>query len=134
MLDFDGVLHPAQGSAVPDFIHASRLDQLLAGYDCDVVISSTWREHYSFPKICAMLPDGLAARVIDTLGPDLRGPFVRYRNILAWLETRAVQPDWRALDDSESEFPECCPGLIVCDGQTGLSTVQEEELRKWLEG
>jgi hypothetical protein len=132
MLDFDGVLHPAQGDLIPEFYHAPRLAGILAESDCAVVISSTWREHFSLNELRAKLPRDLGERLVGVLGPDQRGPHIRHKNILVWLEQQAGAVNWRALDDSVSDFPPNCPQLILCDGRTGLSDAQELELRGWL--
>jgi hypothetical protein len=133
MLDFDGVLHSAQGNQMPEFTHAPRLSQILAESDCTVVISSTWREHYSLDELRAKLPRDLGEKVVGVLGPDQRGPHVRFKNIEAWLTSESGPVNWRALDDSASDFPPGCPQLILCDGRTGLGDAQEHELRKWLQ-
>jgi hypothetical protein len=132
MLDFDGVLHPAQGNQIPEFTHATRLARILAESDCAVVISSTWREHYSLAELRARLPRDLGERVVGVLGPDHRGPNVRFKNIEDWLESQTGLIDWRALDDSASDFPSGCPQLILCDGRTGFGDEQERALREWL--
>lgn len=134
MLDFDGVLHPAQGNQVPEFAHAPRLARILAESDCAVVISSTWREHFSLDGLRAKLPRDLGERVVAVLGPDQRGPHVRFKNVEAWLETQSGSVNWRALDDSASDFPSGCPHLILCDGRTGIGDEQELALREWLLG
>jgi hypothetical protein len=41
MLDFDGVLHPAQGSDSPEFGLVGLLEKALENQDCAIVISST---------------------------------------------------------------------------------------------
>ncbi len=136
MLDFDGVLHPAQGNQVPEFIHAPRLARILAESDCAVVISSTWRDHFSIDELRAKLPQDLGEKVVGVLGPDQRGPHVRFKNIEAWLASQSGPVNWRALDDCAHEFPvpPACPELILCDGRTGIGDDQERELRKWLRG
>lgn len=131
-LDFDGVLHPAQGNAVADFAWAPRLADALAGYNCSIVISSTWREHYPLDAIRRMLPHGLARRVVGALGEDPRGPFARYKAILEWLRDRRELGDWRALDDTGTEFPVGCPNLIQCDGMIGFGDEQASQLKGWL--
>lgn len=106
---------------------------MLAGSNCSVAISSTWREHYPLDKLRALLPDDLAERVIGVLGPDQRGPYVRHQNIEAWLKMQRKPVDWRALEDSASDFPPNCRNLILCDGRTGLGDAQEIALLEWLE-
>jgi hypothetical protein len=131
MLDFDGVLHPSQGNTVPEFAFAPRLASALATGVCSVVISSTWREHHTLQRLCTFLPQVVAARVVGVLGADCAGPHTRYRTILAWLQKHASDADWRALDDSASEFPRDCPQLIRCDGLAGFGPEQAAEIRNW---
>src|SRR4051794_13667930 len=121
MLDFDGVLHHSQGSKLPEFSLVPRLAAALSGHECQIVISSTWREHYSLAGLRALVTGELEARVIDVLGPDGRGPHVRYQNIIQWVGRQRSAVDWRALDDAASEFPARCPQLILCDGMVGVS-------------
>jgi hypothetical protein len=97
-----------------------------------VVISSTWREHHPLPRLCTFLPDAVAARVVGVLGNDCAGPHTRYRTILTWLQKEAPNADWRALDDSASEFPPECPELIRCDGLAGFGEEQAVQLESWL--
>ena len=132
MLDFDGVLHHAHGSKVPDFSFAPQLAAVVAEYECQVVISSTWREHYPIEQLRRFLPNELGALVTDVLGPDSPGPHVRYQNILAWVAKQPTLIDWRALDDASSEFPIGCPQLILCDGSVGLTDRECQALLKWL--
>jgi hypothetical protein len=132
MLDFDGVLHHAQGCQVPDFSLAPKLAAALAEYQCDVVISSTWREHHPLERLRNFLPSDLGARVVDVLGPDNRGTHVRYQNIMAWIHNQRRPVNWRALDDVASEFPLACPELILCHGSIGLAEEQCQALQLWL--
>lgn len=134
MLDFDGVLHPCQGNAVPDFSLVPMLASALERSDCKIVISSTWREHHSLDVLRAMLGPKVGNRVIGVLGPDERGPYVRHRNILTWLHEHRWCANWRALDDTGSEFPPGCEELILCDGMRGLGPPQVSALREWLFG
>lgn len=132
MLDFDGVLHPFAGTDVPDFARLPMLEEALAGSDCNVVISSTWREHYRLTDLQRFLGKVVGPRVIDALGPDGRGRYLRYQNVLSWLEANTWCTDWRALDDSVSEFPPGCAQLILCDGRIGISAQQLHSIRAWL--
>jgi hypothetical protein len=131
-LDFDGVLHPAWGNSLPEFVHAHALAQALMGRPCEIVISSTWREHYSLAQLKEFLLPELAGRVIGVLGADQRPPYVRSKNIEVWLDAQSGLVEWRALDDSAAEFQPGCPQLILCDGNTGFGDSQSRELRDWL--
>ena len=46
-LDFDGVLHPTSATEWILFCRAPHLQQALANHDCGLVISSSWRHHFS---------------------------------------------------------------------------------------
>lgn len=130
-LDFDGVLHPASGDSVPEFSRAHTLASAMEGYACDIVISSTWRLHYSLDELKDFLPSNLAGRVIGTTGEDPRSHFARHDAILAWL-AHSDPVDWRALDDAKAEFRETSH-LVVCSPEVGLEEAQGLELTKWLE-
>lgn len=56
MLDFDGVLHSSQGNQIEDFALAPMLADALDARACSVVITSTWREHYSLSALKGLLP------------------------------------------------------------------------------
>lgn len=132
MLDFDGVLHPAQGSEIPEFHRLPLLERALKGSTCRIVISSTWREHYSLGVLVARLGPEVGSRVVDVLGPDGRGPHVRYGNIVRWLAGHTDVKSWRAFDDSAAEFPPALPELILCDGRVGVDLQQIQVLERWL--
>lgn len=131
-LDFDGVLHPAWGNSLPEFVHVPMLAQVLTGRACEIVISSTWREHYSLAQLKQLLSPELAVRVMGVTGQDPPGRYARHQAILQYLETQDGAVDWRALDDSGSEFHEC-PNLILCDGAIGLQPAQVELVSDWLD-
>ena len=44
MVDFDGVLHPTRGGQF--FSRLPLLETALSGHECDIVISSSWRDHH----------------------------------------------------------------------------------------
>lgn len=132
-LDFDGVLHPASDHATAAFSRALLLEKALAGLEVRLVVSSSWRFHYSLADIQSRLPAGVASRVIGVTGEPQFGEFARHREILAWLaEARRVAP-WRALDDSAFEFPKGRHELILCDPSTGLDDDIANLVRDWLE-
>ena len=126
------MLHPAQAQGRDRFCHAQALSDSLAGSDCAIVISSSWRFHYSTEEISAYLPKPLMARVVGMTGPAVIGPHPRYHEILTWLATSKGH-DWRAIDDSAFEFPARCDELIHCEGSRGLGVDQLMKLRCWLE-
>ncbi len=132
MRDFDGVLHRAQGDHIPEFAQVPYLEQALGDAECSIVISSTWREHYALDALRSRLRESVGRRISDQLGPDLRGPFVRHKNILAWLQANPWCTNWRALNDTASEFPPDFPFLILCDGREGMGEARVLAIREWL--
>lgn len=130
-LDFDGVLHPNGADDAEAFSLAPVLAAALAPFDCRIVISSSWRFHVPLDEILARLPDPIGARVVGRTGKAFIGPHPRFREITAWVERYAVR-DWRALDDSHFEFPNPCPQLIRCPGDTGIGVQQVALISAWL--
>lgn len=134
-LDFDGVLHPASAYQTRAFCHAPTLAQCLAPYDCDIVISSSWRFSHSLDEIRSLLPRELALRVTGVTGPAYVGRHARYVEILRYLSgSRLPNGSWRALDDARWEFPTGLQNLIVCDPNAGLAARELRALERWLGG
>jgi hypothetical protein len=133
-LDFDGVLHPASAYQTAAFSCAPALAQCLRPYDCDIVISSSWRFNYSRLELMHFLPDELAQRVTGMTGPTQGGKLARYQEIRSYLlrKLQLATYSWRALDDSKWEFPMDLPELIACNPNTGLQDQQLDALERWL--
>ncbi len=130
-LDFDGVLHPtlAQPSAL--FIHGASLAEALRPYPVNIVISSSWRFHFSKEDYLANLPVELSDQVIGVTGNAHVGKLARWHEIQQYVKKHRVI-DWRALDDSAFEFPLGCGQLIACDGSIGVASAQLDLLSIWL--
>lgn len=131
-LDFDGVLHPTLPRLNERFALAPLLSKTLDGYDCDVVISSSWRFQLNPAQLRLLLPKPLSARVVGFTGQAIVGRHARHREILAWIKLNGPC-DWRALDDSAFEFPSPCPELIRCDGGRGVTPTELSAIVAWLE-
>jgi hypothetical protein len=144
-LDFDGVLHPDRYSLTnydPDrvfknneiFSQAPILAGLLTEFPCEIVISSSWRFTHSLEEMKAKLPKAIAKNIVGMTGDAYVGPHPRYNEIKEYLTSRNKSLfAWRALDDSKLEFPNGCTDLILCDPNTGITTKQIQELKKWLQ-
>jgi hypothetical protein len=130
-LDFDGVLHPtlAQPSAL--FIHGSRLAEALRLCSVNIVISSSWRFHFSKEDYLEKLPLELASQVVGATGEAHVGKFSRWHEIQQYVKKHRIV-DWRALDDSTFEFPLGCRELIACDGSVGVTSAQLDLVTVWL--
>ena len=130
-LDFDGVLHPTLAEPAALFIHGSRLVEALRPYPVNIVISSSWRFHFSKEEYLAKLPAELAGQVVGATGEAHVGKFARWHEIQQYVKKHRVK-DWRALDDSAFEFPLGCSELIACDGSVGVASAQLELVAVWL--
>ena len=130
-LDFDGVLHPTLAQPAALFIHGSRLAEALRPYPVNIVISSSWRFHFSKDEYLAKLPKELAGQVIGATGSAHVGKFARWHEIQQYLKKHRIV-DWRALDDGAVEFPLGCGELIACDGSVGVASAQLDLISGWL--
>lgn len=131
MLDFDGVLHPAGANTEQQFCRLPLLEAAVLGYECGIVISSSWRHRCSLLELTEHFPASLRRSILGTTGPAHYGKWSRYQEILNYCQAKGVR-DWRALDDSFLEFPSPCKELILCNPNIGLDTEQLTALKHWL--
>lgn len=98
--------------------------------EATVVITSTWREQYSFQELLELL----RAHGGECYAPRFIGvtpimecateyvPGIRQREIESWLATNgASQKSYLILDDIEEYFDFTCKNLYLVDGVTGLT-------------
>ena len=130
-LDFDGVLHPTLAEPSGLFIHGSRLAEALRSCPVNIVISSSWRLHFSREDYLDRLPLELAGQVVGATGEAHVGKFARWHEIQQYVKKHRIV-DWRAIDDSAFEFPLGCRELIACDGSLGLTPAQLVLVTGWL--
>lgn len=131
-LDFDGVLHPTTTTREkPLFCRTFLLQSALEGSTCDVVISSSWRHHYTHRELLAFLPLSVRTKVVGCTGGAYIGKWPRFNEIKSHL-VHLGNIDWRALDDSFFEFPPSCPELIPCNPNDGIAELQVQVLKQWL--
>jgi hypothetical protein len=133
-LDFDGVMHPNFSQGQEYFSRADLLVEALNGHanGLNIVISSSWRFHFSFEAILNRFPQQLRDLVAGATPEVEPGRHQRYREILAYLKQYSVIADWRALDDDIAGFPLDCRQLITCDGLVGLDSKSALRLRHWI--
>lgn len=129
-LDFDGVLHTAREAHSSPFSRLHMLHRAIIGNPVQIVVSSSWRFHYSLREIKSYMGI-LAPNLVGTTGPYVPGKYARYREILAFAELHGISEDWRALDDAELEFPENEPRLVLCDPTVGVQQAQIKLLEEW---
>lgn len=100
MLDFDGVLHPAQSGSL---IYLPLLETWLQSFPAvEVVISSSWKGSQTLEGLRALFSASLRHRVIGTT-PGLPGES-REEEILHLVRQYRIGA-WVALDDRAQEFP-----------------------------
>lgn len=129
-LDFDGVVHPRSGNLF-DLTCLSYVELALTNYPTlEVVITSSWREHYELDQLKQLLGKEISKRVIGQT-PLIIGSIekhVRYSEIIQYLsDTNQTYRPWVALDDSSSLFPADAP-LVSVNGKTGMTERESEIL------
>lgn len=136
-LDFDGVLHANQATPDQRFEHVDVLMDLLDEHpEAELVVSSSWRFHFSWDELRAAVPRRLAARLVTATGAALPGRYQRNAEIERFLRRLEVDGQgwrpWCALDDCAWEFPSNCAELIACDGARGIQKLELCRLQDWL--
>jgi hypothetical protein len=132
-LDFDGVLHPAEGAlgTVLPFEWLPILVQLLAPWpDVQLAVHSTWRYTHTPAELRELLGP-LGSRFIAALP---RGP--RAEAIMWFLHINPGISSHLILDDAPAEFPVDFSGnLVLCESFRGISTPEiQARIEAWLAG
>jgi hypothetical protein len=140
-LDIDGVLHPRPIPGRPgqtDLFSALHLleDVLRQVPDVEVVISSSWREHYPLDEMREIFSADLRERIVGVtpLPPLAGGPaelsdYARDAECAAWMaQRRPAGTPWLAIDDACEEFVPDCGQLLLVDGSMGLTPASAAEL------
>ena len=126
-LDFDGVLHPSPTANETVFSRLQHLWAILrARPDVDVVLSTSWREHFDpdvmLDFVTSNGAENLRARFIGS-NPVLRcaQSFQREAECLAWLHGNGMHGrPWLAVDDDSAGF-EDSTHLYLVDQKAGLT-------------
>lgn len=134
-LDFDGVLHPAppHNRNIGVMSCLERFETVMRDFPrWSIVISSSWRQAFSFDVIRGFFSDDIGQRVLGmtpVLDADL--PYLKQREIGQYLEnTGQRHMTWLALDDQADEFWHGLPNLVLCDPARGFDERAELVLRK----
>jgi len=125
-LDFDGVVHPVGCLSIEFlgeklivtgellFCWAPILSQILERHNCDVVVHSTWRHHFSLTELRQRFPMSMQHCIVGiTEGQK------RHESILRYAEHHRID-DFIVLDDQPEEYPELWDRLVVCDSSRGI--------------
>lgn len=130
-LDLDGVLHPTSARSDDLFSQVDLLIEPVTSFQPDIVVSSSWRFHFSPAEIVARLPVEVRSCVTGFTCDVYVGRHARWNEIQAYCRLHKVS-DWVALDDAALEFPTPCPQLIQCNPNTVLQKKQVNALVAWL--
>jgi hypothetical protein len=140
-LDFDGVVHPQPCFRENVFCRLPLLEDVLREFsEVNIVISSSWREHYGLAELKDFFSQDIAPRVIDVT-PFYRDPafdhlknpptdFERQWEIEAWCdENQRHASNWIAIDDYAPWFEPDCPNLLVTSSKSGFTRDDQASLR-----
>jgi hypothetical protein len=143
-LDFDGVTHPEPCRSEEEFCTLHMIEGVLREFPAvEVVISSSWREHYDLDALRAMFSFDMGARVVDVT-PVMRNPtdqwlpgvspgHERECEIQAWMKAnRPWGTPWLAIDDRPQWFTPECRNLLVTERKRGFRFEQIDELREMI--
>jgi hypothetical protein len=132
-LDFDGVLHAVHCDPKDYFCRLPILEDALVRANAQIVVSSSWRFHFSTDEILQLFPFSLRRLIVGFTGEAHVGSYARYNEIKTYAELNG-EADWLVIDDSRFEFPPHFDRLILCDGKVGISEKEVDLLGKRLSG
>ena len=131
-LDFDGVLHSESEVSSRPFNRLPLLEEALSKADIDfqIIISSSWRFHYTLDELRANL--GSLKNHVVGVTPEIRPcSDMRYHEIMELIQTYGLEK-WIAIDDAKWDFPPDCDNLLICNPRTGIDAEGVLKLRSWL--
>ena len=135
-LDFDGVMHPAGCQTSRYFCQRDLFEAVMREHpSAGIVITSTWRHAYPMAEIRRFFSPDIAQRIVGKTPTheDETDEHIRYREIRALLQhPKVAGARWIAVDDSDFEFPEGCPNLVLCDSDRGFDDEAAQSLRERL--
>lgn len=141
-LDFDGVTHPQPCFQEIEFFCLSNIEAVLHEFpQISIVISSSWREHYSLEDLREFFNCIIANRVIDVTPfyrdpksdwlPETAAPikYERQWEIESWLKSAHLEnAQWIAIDDQPQGFEPGCENLLITNPATGFTPYDEQLL------
>lgn len=145
-LDFDGVTHPEPCSVESAFCNLPLIESVMRERelrDIDIVISSSWKDHYCLDALRGFFSLDIATRVLDVT-PTASRPgsmwlpghspvFERQWEIEQWLKSkRSWCTPWVAIDDRDYWFEPGCPHLLHTDARVGFTPEHASRLRDML--
>lgn len=144
-LDFDGVTHPEPSFQEDVFCRLHLIEDVLLEFPAvDVVISSSWRDHYPLDELRGFFCEALRSRVVGVT-PSITNPssdwlpghgaqFERQWEIETWMKShRPWGTPWLAIDDRAHWFMPDCPNLLLMDSLEAFTDEHQAPLRAMLQ-
>lgn len=115
-LDFDGVTHPV--APLPDcwkhFGSLPLIEEVLSRHPgVDIVISSSWRAHFTLDELREHFAPDMRSRVVGCTPLWTPGGACRQGEVQAWLAQNRPGAPWVAIDDDAWCFEMGCPHLLL---------------------
>jgi hypothetical protein len=143
-LDFDGVTHPEPCLREVELCNLPLIETVLLEFPMvAVVISSSWRAHYTLAQMREFFQVPLRSRVIGVTAsikqpssdwlPGSTPQFEREWECDGWMKKNCEwNTPWLAIDDRARWFRPECPDLLLTDSRTGFRTDDQDTLRQML--
>ena len=100
----------------------------------EVIISSSWREHYDFSALQQLFPKSIQKQIIGVTPVITESSYDeggRELEIVLWLQQQKREHEnWIAIDDNIFLFDQYVHKVIECDSMTGLDDEITQKL--WL--
>lgn len=132
-IDFDGVMHPLNKGKT--FTNTHLLWDILRRIpDLQIVISSSWREHYAFERMVGLLTreggEVLSPRIVGVTPQTANTS--RGQECVQWLINSNIQDSqWLAIDDDPNLFKGFEDRLICTNPRLGLTEQDVERVVGW---
>lgn len=134
-LDFDGVVQTPALADWREMEHCQGLWGLLQALpELQIVVTSTHREGRDLSSLRAMLPDGIAPRVVGAtrVTPLGRADGGRQAEIEAWLLELGRAATWVAVDDENHLYRPNCRNLVLTNKYVGWDVETTEAVLRIL--
>jgi hypothetical protein len=140
-LDFDGVTHPELCTREELFCFLPYVEAVVReNPGVDLVISSSWREHFSLEQLREFFSADIAPRVVgatpsnkDRMDNWLPGSALRHEREAqceAWMrQNRPWGTPWLAIDDRAHWFRPDCSDLLLTSSAVGFTPAHQETLK-----
>lgn len=144
-LDFDGVTHPQPCYPENVFCRLPLIEDVIREFaHVQIVISSSWREHYSQEDMQEFFSPDIRSRVIGStptekqliqigMGTGELAEWQRQWECEWWMdENHRWSEPWVAIDARPNWFSPTCENLLSTDAKTGFQPGDQPKLRNLL--